>query len=251
MGVNNRCHVKVGQTLLGEKSFSEILLMLSSGVIDFNTKIRLSHEDRWAFMLNHQPLALYTADKLMLASTGSERSSLFTNWYVRGGQTPFGPFSLLQMLEFYVQKRLYKDNRVRHSMCDAWAPFGESGPFAGKSLDQLLGCEPLRNIITRRKTPRIKYTREVFISAGGDLYEGTSSNLSLQGLGVVVEHATSLVPGQTVNAIIKASHGQGSVQVKGRVVNLNKQGHYERFAIQFQKSNERLTRHLALHVPRL
>jgi hypothetical protein len=153
------------------------------------------------------------------------------------------------MLEFYQQQRLCDDTFVRHPSLPNWLTFAECGPFQGESRKALMSCPLIHHIITRRKTPRIPYDNEVFVSAAGELYRGISWSLSAGGLGFVTDQSTLIETGQRLNILINANYDHGAFQVKGRVVNLKKETNYERVAIEFDQSNDFIDQFIANRVP--
>ncbi len=225
--------------------------MLSSGVLPFNSLASDLGQNQWVDLLKFKDFGVFLSRKLMLASNGYSYDSLFNHWYVKDGERSFGPFSLIQMLEFFHQKRLHVDNLIRHPSEERWAPLGECGPFAVKSLEKLLDCQAVKSIFARRKLPRIPYDNEVFISAAAELYRGVTWSLSAKGLGLVTDQSTVINLGQRVNIIINSNHEHGAVQVKGRVVNLKKEINYERVAVEFDQENEFLNQFIDQRVPRL
>lgn len=249
--MKNICDVKMGHTQYGGQSFQEILGMLSSGVLPFNSLASDVGKNQWQDLLSYNDFGHFLAGKLMLASNGYSYDSLFNHWYVKDGDRSFGPFSLLQMLEFFHQKRLHLDNLVRHPSSEKWEPLSRCGPFEVKSLEKLLNCPQLKGIFGRRQLPRIPYDNEVFISASAELYRGVTWSLSAKGLGVVTDKSTIINLGQRVNIIINANHEHGAVQVKGKVVNLKKEINYERVAVEFDEENEFLNQFIDQRVPKL
>ena len=251
MVLKKLCDIKVGRTLYRGQSYNDILSMLSSGVLSFDSLASEVDKNQWSDLLKFNDLAPYLTSKLMLASNGYSHESLFNHWYVKDGERSFGPFSLLQMLEFFQQQRLHLDSLVRHSSGEGWSVFSDSGPFATKSLKQLLSCAEIKKIITRRKQPRIRYDNEVFLSAAAELYRGITWSLSSQGLGLVTDQSTQLNLNNRVNIIINSNNEHGAVQVKGRVVNIKKEINYERVAIELDEENEFLNQFIDQRIPRL
>ncbi len=239
----------MGHTLFGGQSYQDILGMLSSGALPFNSLASPVGLNQWTDLMAFQDFGQFLASKLMLASTGYSHDSLFNHWYIKDGERSFGPFSMLQMLEFYQQKRLHLNNLVRHPSSETWSLFTETGPFAEQSLEKLLATPELKAIYGRRKLPRVSYDNEVFLSAAGELYRGISWSLSCKGLGLVTDQSTIIELGHRVNIIINANHEHGAVQVKGKVVNLKKETNYERVAIEFDQENEFLNQFVAQRVP--
>lgn len=245
------CDIKVGRTLYGEQSYNQLLTMLSSGVVPFNAKLALSGSDHWVDLLTYEDFPLYLVGKLMLASNGYSYDSLFNHWYIKDGERSFGPFSLLQMLEFFQQNRVRLDHLVRHSSAKGWEPFGKNGPFMVESLEKLMSCEEIKSIISRRRHPRIPYTNEVFVSSRAELYRGVTWSLSSRGLGLVTDESTRIELGHRVNIIVNSNNEHGSVQIKGQVVNIKKEVNYERVAVEFDVENEFLNNFIEQRIPKL
>ncbi len=245
------CDVKKGGTFYRGQNYNQILSMLSSGILPFDSFVTQSGHDHWVELLKFNDFGQFLAGKLLLAANGYSFDSLFNHWYIKDGERSFGPFSLIQMLEFYNQKRIQLDNLVRHPSSTVWETFGTCGPFEMKSLEQLMACAPINHIISRRKHPRIRYDNEVFLSSDAALYRGVTWSLSARGLGIVTDQATSIHMGQNLNIIINANNDHGAVQVKGKVVNLRKETNYERVAIEFDLENESLNQYIDQRVPRL
>ena len=250
-GLKKLCDLKMGRTKYGEKTYLEVLGMLSSGVVPFNSFLSEPGKDQWTELLKYNAFSEYLVGKLMLAANGYSYDSLFNHWYIKDGQRSFGPFSLIQMLEFYQQNRIHLDNLIRHSTYNQWEAFGQSGPFSQESLEKLIANPDIKNIITRRKHPRINYTNEVFISSRAELYRGVTWSLSSLGLGLVTDQATLLEQNHRVNIIVNSNNDHGAVQVKGRVVNVKKETNYERVAIQFDEANDFLDQYIQRRVPNL
>ena len=251
MGEKKLCDIKAGRTLYGDQTFTDILSMLSSGVVPFNSKLADAGSNQWEDLLKYQGFPDYLVGKLMLASNGYSYDSLFNHWYIKDGDRSFGPFSLLQMLEFFQQSRLHLDNLIRHSSSSGWESFGKSGPFAVQSLEQLMDCDSIKNLISRRQHPRIPYTNEVFVSSRAELYRGVSWSLSSRGMGLVTDESTKIEADHRVNIIVNSNNEHGSVQVKGRVVNIKKEVNYERVAVEFDEENEFLNGFIQQRIPRL
>lgn len=248
--MKNLCDVKMGHTQFGGQTYQDILGMLSSGVITFNSLASEVGQNQWVDLITYKDFGTFLANKLMLASNGYSYDSLFNHWYVKDGERSYGPFSLIQMLEFYHQNRLHLENLIRHPSSELWTALGDTGPFEAKSLEKLLSSPDLKSIIERRKTPRIPYDNEVFISAAAELYRGVTWSLSAKGVGLVTDQSTVIGLGQKVNIIINANHEHGAVQVKGTVVNLKKEVNYERVAVEFDQENEFLNQFIDQRVPR-
>lgn len=245
------CDIKVGSTKYTEQSYADVLAMLSSGVLPFYSLASKAKANQWQGLLSFDDFGSFLANKLMLASNGYSYDSLFNHWYIKDGSRSFGPFSLLQMLEFFHQKRLHFDNLVRHPSSDRWEAFAHCGPFEVKSLEALIACQPIKDLITRRQNPRIQYDNEVFVSAAAELYRGVTWSLSAKGLGMVTDQSTIIADGQRLNIIINSNHEHGAIQVKGRVVSLHKEINYERVAIEFDCENEMLNQYIDQRVPKL
>lgn len=241
----------MGRTLYKGQTYGEILSMLSSGVLPFNSLASQVGQNLWTDLIQYSDFGFFLANKLMLAANGYSYDSLFNHWYIKDGDRSFGPFSLIQMLEFFYQKRLHLDNLVRHPSFEKWETFGKSGPFEVESLDKLIHCVPIQQIIGRRKNPRIQYDNEAFISTSAELYRGVTWSLSAKGLGLVTDQATIMELDQRVNIIINSNNEHGAVQVKGKIVNLKKEVNYERVAIEFDQENEFLNQYIDQRIPRL
>lgn len=250
MSVEIKCDIKFGRTVYRGITYTDIVAMLSSGMIHFGSEASELSLAQWTPLLKFNDFSKFISHKLLIASNSHSYDSLFNHWYIKDGSRHFGPFSLLQMLEFFHQDRLELENLVRHPSFSNWEKFGESGPFELKSLEQLLSSEELKEVITRRKHPRIKYDNEVFISAQGDLYRGVSWSLSTGGLGIVTDESTAMKLNDRVNVIINSNNDHGSVQVKGKIVNLKKEMNCERIALEFENENEFLNNFIHQRVPR-
>ena len=114
-----------------------------------------------------------------------------------------------------------------------------------------MDCGLINPIVTHRRHPRIKYDNEVFISANGELYRGVTWSLSSGGLGLVTDQATSMNYNNLVNVIINSNNEHGSVQIRGKVVNIRKEINYERIALEFENESDMLNSYIQKRVPRL
>lgn len=244
-----RCDVRSGRDIYRGIDFTDAVAKLSSGIVTFHADACEPRSEKWAPLLLYPDFAPYIASKLKLAATGIANDSLFNNWFVKDKQSSLGPFSLLQMLEFQSQKRIRLGTMIHHPTLQDWEVFGAFNPFDGRSLSLIMSQPSITDLITRRKHPRIRYSNEVFLSAQGDLYRGVSFSLSQGGLGVLTDVATNIELNDRVNVIINSNSDHGSVQVKGRIVNLKKEQNFERLALQFDNENEFLTTFLDNRIP--
>jgi hypothetical protein len=250
MDVDKKCDLKYGRMLYRGVSYNEIISMLSSGMIAFNSEISLAEKPPWQPLLQFNDFPSFVTHKLLIAANSHSYDSLFNHWYVKDRDNSFGPFSLLQMLEFFIQNRIELEHLIRHSSFSDWEKMGQSGPFELKSLENLLSCQPINNIISRRRHPRVKYDNEVFISSGGELYRGVSWSLSTGGLGIVTDQSTKIQLDDKVNVIINSNQEHGAVQIKGRIVSLQKEMNFERVAMQFETKNDFLDRYIDSRIPK-
>ncbi len=249
--MEKKCDIQVGRSLHSDQSYLDVLSQLSSGAIPFVAKASLPGEKDWVPLLDFQDFSQFLVGKLMLASNGYSYESLFNHWYVKDGSRSFGPFSLIQMLEFYQQKRLHLDNLIRHSSFESWLELAKAHPFSEGALEALINNEPIKNVISRRRNPRIPYTNEVFLSSRAELYRGVTWSLSCQGLGLVTDGTTDIELDHKVNIIVNSNNEHGAVQVKGRVVNIRKETNYERVAVEFDDQNDFLKDFIQKRVPKL
>lgn len=241
----------MGRTQYGGQTYTEVLGMLSSGVVSFNSLLSQPDANKWVDLLKFEDFSQFIIGKLLLAANGYSYDSLFNHWYIKDGERSFGPFSMIQMLEFYQQHRVHLDNLVRHSSFSSWQPFAKSGPFETKSLEKLMACQEIKDVITRRRHPRINYTNEVFVSSRAELYRGVTWSLSCLGLGLVTDESTQIQLEDRVNIIVNSNNDHGAVQVKGRVVNVRKEQNYERVAVQFDQENDFLNTYINSRIPKL
>ena len=106
MKKEKKCDIKHDGRLYREMRHLDITSMLSSGLISFNAEASPLDLDQWQPLLSYEDFGPYIADKLRLASNGYSYDSLFNHWYIKGEESNFGPFSLLEMLEFLQQDRI-------------------------------------------------------------------------------------------------------------------------------------------------
>ena len=227
----------------------ELVNLLSQGEVDFSVFLSLSGAKEFQPILNLTSFRDFLLPKIKVASNGYSHDSLFNHWYVKDGSDHFGPFSMLQMLEFFQQKRLHLDNLVRHPSHKEWKAFSTARPFNQESRTALLKDPEVMSLVSRRRHPRIKYDNEVFISANGELYRGITWSLSIGGVGLVTDESTTMSMNCPVNIIINSNNEHGSVQVKAKVVNIRKEANYERVALEFHGENEFLKTYVQKRVP--
>jgi hypothetical protein len=249
--LNQSCDIKLGKNLFKGQSFHDILSLLSDGTLTFLAQAADAGTKEWVNLLQYNDFGQYTVNKLMLVANTHSHESFFNHWHIKDGERSFGPFSFLQMLEFIEQKRLHLDNLIRHPRFSQWEPVALTTLFSEESLRELMSCEPLHRIVCRRKTPRVQYDNEAFLSASGELYRGVTWSLSVKGMGIVTDQTTKLEEGNRVNIIINSNNDHGSVQVKGVVVNLRDEVNYQRVAIEFDQENEFLNQYLEKRIPKL
>lgn len=251
MGSQMTFDFKVGDLTYESMSLLTILHNLSKGHFDFNGEVRTTKEETWQPLLENQVVTEYILRQMMLATHSLSKSSLFNDWSLQDSKINLGPFSLVQMLEFYLQKRIDSDSLVSHPLIEDWQALGQCKPFTEASLSSLLACKPLNQIISRRRTPRISFNSEVFISNQGDLYRGVSWSLSEGGLGVLTDNSTAIHPGEKVNVIINGNGEHRAIQVKGHIVSLEKEQNYDRLALEFDASSSQLNEYIGLRLPGL
>lgn len=249
MELNHRCDVKIGKNYFYGQSFVDILKLLSSGDIDFSAVASIQDRKRYKPIMMYPDFSPFITKKLMLASNGYSHDSLFNHWYVKEENMSYGPFSLLQMLEFYYRKRVLLHHPVRHATFETWCEFNQAGPFMEESRKALLASEEIKEVVARRQQPRIRYENEVFLSGGGSLYRGIAWSLSTGGMGLVTDEATDMNFDSQVNLIINSNNEHGSIQIKGRVVNIKKEVNYERIALEFATENELLNEYIGRRIP--
>lgn len=247
--MNKPYDVLVGRAIYRNKDFAEIIMMLSRGEVHFAGQLRSLRGSHWVPMLSFENFADFAVHKLMIAASGRSHHSFFNHWYLQSMETHLGPFSILQVLEFVQQKRLSPHQLVRHPNMDEWMALSLAPLFKEGGLEELLNCGAVQNIIGRRKHPRISYDNEVFISSKGSLYRGVSWSLSSGGVGVVTDDSTLMDMHDSVNVIINSNNHHGSVQMKGRVVDLKKEMNCEKVALKFDNQNEFLNQFLQTRVP--
>ncbi len=229
-------------------SSQRIIELLSSGIINFSTEVKTPQGD-WVSFLKIEPILEKLLKNLMLFSSTNSTTSLFGNWYVKGIHSTWGPFSLLQMLEFYMQKRVMDDSLIHHFKFEDWSLLTDTPLFVPASLGVVLKEPTIREVVSRRKNPRIDYNNEVFVSCHGDLFRGLSVSLSLGGLGIITDHLTTMNINDPVNIIINSNNEHGAIQLKGRVVSSLKSVNFERMAIEFVGRNEFLKNYIEQRVP--
>ncbi len=250
MGSQMTLDVKVADVIYEGMSLLTVLHNLSKGNFDFNAEVRNTTEETWHPLLENQVVTESIMRQLMLATHSLSKSSLFNDWHLKDSKVNLGPFSLVQMLEFYQQKRIHIESLVNHPLIEGWRTLGQCKPFTEASLGPLLSCKPLKQIISRRRTPRISFNSEVFISNQGDLYRGVSWSLSEGGLGVLTDKTTMILPGEKVNVIINGNGEHSAIQVKGHIVSLQKEQNYDRLALEFEKTSSQLNDYISLRLPR-
>ena len=236
MGSQMIFDLKAGEVTYEGMSLLTVLHNLSKGHFEFDAQIKTAGLETWQPILTNPQVTDGLLRQLMLANHSLSKGSLFNNWFLDDAKVNLGPFSLVQMLEFYKQKRIHLDSIVSHPMIEGWQPLGKNKPFTEKSLNCLLACEPLNKIISRRRTPRIPFNSEVFLSNQGNLYRGVSWSLSEGGLGVLTDETTTIHPGERVNVIINGNGEHSAIQVKGQIVSLQKEQNYDRLALEFDKA---------------
>lgn len=249
MGKDIKCDVRCGREIHRGIEFTDVMAKLSSGILAFHSEACVPGSENWVALMQFPDFCPFIASKLKLAATGLTTESLFNNWFVKDRQSSLGPFSLLQMLEFHNQKRIRLGTMIHHSTMQDWEAFGTLNPFDAKSLASMLAQPEIIDLITRRKHPRIRYSNEVFLSTHGDLYRGVTFSLSHGGLGVLTDVITNIELNDRVNVMINSNTDHGSVQVKGRIVNLKKEQNFERLALEFDGQNEFLTQFLENRIP--
>lgn len=250
MGDLLKCNLLFGRSTYSQLSYSEVAQMLASGQVDFTARARGSTSEPYSPLLQYSDFSQFMIHYLKVASHSHSYDSFFNHWYVRGPKVDnFGPFSFLQMLEFFHQDRIGLQTLVRHPSFSGWEPFERSGPFNFKSLEQILKSKSIYNIISRRRHPRISYNTEVFISGCGELYRGTSWTLSSGGIGLITEQQTTFHLNDRLNIILNGNIEHGAIQAKARVVNIKKEHNFERLALEFENPNESLDEYIGKRVP--
>ena len=249
MSVEKKCDLRSGRTEYLSTTYDEIVTMLSSGVITFYSEVRSGEGASWVSLLSFQDFPKYIGHKLRIATAKRTHDSLFTHWYLKDGERRFGPFSVLQILEFFCQSRIDLDQLVRHPSFSHWEALGTSSLFEVRSLGELLACETIRSLVSRRKQPRIEYDNEVFVSVRAELLQGVCYSLSSGGLGVLISDEALIKMGDLVNVIINANSDHGAVQVKGRVVSLRKEMNKVRLALEFENENQFLNLYISQRIP--
>jgi len=250
MGTQTVFDLRVGDIAYEEMSLLTVLHNLSKGHFDFNAQVKTAELGTWQPLLENLQVTNALLRQLLLANHSLSNGSLFNSWYLRGSSANLGPFSLVQMLEFYKQKRIHLDSLANHSLNGDWQPLGQNKPFTENSLPCLLACEPLNQIISRRRTPRIPFNSEVFLSNQGNLYRGVSWSLSEGGLGVLTDETTAIDSGEMVNIIINGNGEHSAIQVKGHIVSLQKEQNYDRLALEFETASSKLNEYISQRLPR-
>jgi hypothetical protein len=229
-------------------SLTALILNISQGHFDFN--IEIQREASWIPALSDQQVVQMLVRQMMLASHSMNDGSIFADWYIKVRDRSFGPFPILQLLEFYQQGRVDELTLVTHPLREArWQTLGQVHPFTKSSFSQLMSCKEITAIASRRKAPRVNFSGEVFMSNNGDLYRGVCWSLSQGGLGVLSDKSTNMSVGDRVNMIINSSVDHGAVQVKGHVVSLAKEGNYDRVALQFEEESPCIGSYLNQRLP--
>ncbi len=247
--MENKVDIKVGSSQFNKQTYFDVLSMLSSGAIPFTALASSLGGKDWMKLLSIDSFPQFLVNNLMIASKGYSYDSLFNHWYIKGRESSYGPFSLIQLLEFYHQNRLHSQDFIRHSSFSSWLKLEHSSPFKDGGLATLLECKEIAQVISRRRHPRISYTNEVFVSTRAELYRGVTWSLSNSGLGLVTDESTSMELNHRVNIIVNSNNEHGAVQVKGQVVNIKKETNYERVAIEFDQENPFLTDFILKRVP--
>lgn len=249
MDANRSCELRSGRTVYSSTNFNDIVVMLSSGLITFNAEARDPGAKEWTNLLSYADFAAFVSRKMRQATSQKTHDSLFSHWYLKDGQSHFGPFSVLQILEFFCQGRIDLEQMVRHPSSNSWEPLSSTSLFEVRSLGELLSCDAIRNLVSRRKHPRIDYDNEAFVSVKGELYQGVSFSLSAGGLGVLFSEETDIEVGDPVNVIINGNGDHSAVQMKAKVVSLRRDMNTDRIALEFADQNHFLNHYIRQRIP--
>lgn len=232
----------------GRNNLSEILSKVSSGNIPFYASVLAPYSEKWIPLAKHQELSQRIVQSLK-STNHFEGQGILGNWFVHSSENSFGPFSLVQMIELYQQNNLHTESLIRHPQLKNWVPLSEVKPFDDRSIKSLFEYPGMREIFTRRKSPRVQYSNDVCVSIEGDLFSGVSLSLSTRGIGVLLDEKTNMRVKDKLNLLIDQNSEHGRVQSKCEVVSLNRFNGQDRLGLVFAQEIEALTEYVEKRVP--
>lgn len=240
--------IRCDERVWSRQSITQVLDLLSRGMIHFSS-VTLDVQKQPTPLFDDPAVADLILRQLFLAGASGETNSVFSNWLVKGEKGDYGPFSLLQILEFYKQKRISEHSLLYHSLLTDWQAMGEIDILQTKSLLALLNHSYYKDRIGRRAHPRIAYNNEVFLSSAGELYRGVCVTVSEGGVGIVTDQLTQMQVGNQVNLIINSNAEHATIQLKGTVVSVVKSMNFEKVAIQFNEVHPDLKNYIDQKLP--
>ena len=242
--------MRKGETQLPAINSFEVLSSLQNHSLPCNVQVYQENES-WIRLPHHAVLGPLIEESLRNAQNEKNhpKSSIFMHWYVADGACKYGPFSLVQMVEYMQQRRVGYGDLVYHPNYFVWKRLSEMPPFADANVKALFDFADLSPAFTQRKYPRVKYDNSVLIFDNNAFYSGYAWSLSRKGLGVVVNKQTPFQLEDNLNIHIQSNDEHGAVKAKARVVSRHVKGGLEKFGLMFEQEIEALSEYIDRLIP--
>ncbi|MCJ8277330.1 MAG: DUF4339 domain-containing protein [Bdellovibrionales bacterium] len=242
--------VRFDKKKFGKISQEELCVAISLGQIPFYSQVSSIDQKKWKPLHKEIFLAQIISQQIKSPTHKTSEGSIYGNWFVKNGDSSFGPFSLVQMIELCQQNNLVADSLVRHSSLKGWETLSQTKPFDDKSVKSLFKYPDLSKVFTQRKSPRVYYSNSVCLTRNRDeLYSGMSLSLSKKGIGIILDEKANVKVKEKLNLIINRNSEHGMIQSKCEVVSFNQCDGQDRLGLVFDQEIEPLTEYIERRVP--
>ena len=242
--------VRKGSQQLGPLSPKQILQQLKNSELGFDIQVFDKKSTHWGALARHDSLAGMISKELREAkNTRRESKSYFSNWFIADGANKYGPFTLLQMVQYLQMKRLSYEDLVYHPNYHVWRRVSDLTPFRLNNIKALFQFTQLRPMFIARQNPRVKYENRVLVYDENAFYNGATWSLSRRGIGVILDKNTPFKVGSELQLHINRRDEHGAVQMKCKVVSRQTEKKGERLGLIFRQEVDSINEYIETIVP--
>ena len=247
---DNKYSIRKDEQELGPYSASKIITKLQRAEMPFDVQVFDVDSSLWVALSRHEVLGPAVTEALR--DTNEIRKnpdSIFGHWHIADGHTRFGPFSLLQMIQFLQQKRLGYEDLVYHRLGQTWLKVAATNTFKDSNVKALFNFPLLRPMFKLRQNTRVNYNNKVLVYDENAFYNGIAWSLSAQGVGIELEKNSPFKMGSRIQIHINRHVKHSAIQASCRVVSRHVTRNGERLGLAFDHKVDALREYIESLVP--